>query len=180
VLGDVPVPRVRLRYGGLVEGGVDDAFELRMVAAAPMTLPQALATLRLSGWDSQVFLSLFSGLLELAPGLSGTARHDLAVALDRVWASWFPIGESTDLALCVGLLQSSIGRHRTALSYFARSLEQRGPNASAWLGAALAHHAMDEPEDAVKAVLEALALEPDLDAARALLVELDSFAGIGV
>ena len=72
------------------------------------------------------------------------------------------------------------GRHRTALAYFARSLEQRGPNASAWLGAALAHHAMDEPEDAVKAVLEALALEPDLDAARALIVELDSFAGIGV
>jgi tetratricopeptide (TPR) repeat protein len=179
VVGENNIPETSQRYAQhLGESGPDDVFEVRNIEHAPLTLAQALATLRLSGWDSHVFLPMFPALLEMAPAASGRTRTDLALAMRRIWAGWFPIGETADVALCVGLILSAIGQHRDALGYFARSHEQHGPNANAFLASAIARQGLCEPDAALKDLAEALALEPDLDAARALVLEIESSLGV--
>ncbi len=179
VVGDLAVPETRLRYATHVaEGGVDDVFESRRLDVASLTISQALAVLRLSGWDSHVFLSMLGPLLELAPGTVGTDRVDLARALGKVWEAWFPIGESADVAFCIGLLLSAIGSHRDALGYFERSHEQRGANSNAYLASALAHQGLCEPDEALKCLTKALELEPTLDAARSLVIEIETALGL--
>ncbi len=181
VFGDLDVSETAARFAdGLAEGGPDDAFEVR-AAMGPidgqLTVPQALSLLRTARWDTQVFLDLFPALLDLAPELSGVGRADLALAVRRVRDAWFPIGESADVALCLGLLLSGIGHHREALELFALSSEVRGENANAYLGSAIAHHALRELDQALKDVSDALAMEPQLDAARALAVEIEDELG---
>lgn len=181
VLGDLPVPETVDRYGDrLAEGGPDDVFDVR-AAMAPLggqlTLEQTLSLLRCARWDSQVFLDLFSVLLELAPRAAGLVKADLAHAVERVWEGWFPIGETADVALCLGLLLSAIGHHREALDLFRASHELLGANVNAHLGAAIAHHSLRELDQALKEVREALAVEPGLDAARALAAEIETDLG---
>jgi hypothetical protein len=181
VLGGIDAPETSLRYDDLLaEGGPDDVFEVRGAMApsgGQLTLEQALSVLRTWRWDSQVFLDLFPVLLQVAPQLTGPAKADLGLAVRRVWDAWFWIGEAADIALCLGLLLSGIGHHREALEMFGRSHEVVGRNANACLASAVAHHELRELEDALKDVTEALSMEPTLDAARALAVDIELALG---
>jgi hypothetical protein len=179
--GDLPVPETALRYRDLLaEGGPDDVFDVR-AAMAPvggqLTMEQALSMLRTNRWESQLFVDLFPVLLDLAPRVTPAAQADLAVAVGKVWDAWFPIGEPADIALCLGLLLSGIGHHREALDFFAASHEQRGRNANACLASAVAHHELRELELSLKDVTEALAMEPGLEAARALVLQIEAELG---
>jgi len=181
VMSDLDVPETSDRYADrLAEGGPDDIYDVRGAMApigGQLTLEQALSVLRAARWDSQVFLDLFAVLLELAPRVTGLAKADLALAVERVWEGWFPIGEPADVALCLGLLLSGIGHHREALELFTASHEQLGANANAHLASAIAHHSLRELDQALKDVREALAVEPGLDAARALAAEIETELG---
>jgi tetratricopeptide (TPR) repeat protein len=180
VLGDLPVPETTCRYGdSLAEGGPDDIFAVRrgLAAGGMLTLQQALAKLRTSRFDSQVFLELFPTLHERAAEAAGSDRTDLALAVRRVRQAWFPIGEAQDVALCLGVLLSRIGHHREALELFAESVEIRGANAAAHFASALAHHALRDLDQALKDVQESLAIDPTSDAARRLALELEAELG---
>lgn len=177
VLGRLPVPETARRYADtLAEGGPDDIFSVRrgMASGEMFTLQEALAKLRCNRFDAQIFLELFPTLHERSAQAEGSAKTDLALAVRRVRAAWFPIGEQQDVALCLGVLLSRIGHHREALELFAESIEVRGDNAAARFAAATAHHALRDLDQALKEVEHSLALEPGNDAARKLAVELEA------
>ena len=180
VLGALPVPETAHRYAdALAEGGPDDIFAVRRAAASSgmLTLQHALAKLRTTRFDSRTFLELFPTLHERAGQAEGTDRTDLALAVRRVRAAWFPIGEAQDVALCLGVLLSRIGHHREALELFAESIGIRGDNAAARFASAMAHHALRDLDQALKDVGQSLALDPTNDAARKLAVELETELG---
>ncbi len=60
---------------------------------------------------------------------------------------------------------------------FAASIEQLGPNAEAHFGAARAHIALRELQQARREVQAALALNPRLELARTLALELEAELG---
>ena len=180
VLDPLPVPETAHRYAdALAEGGPDDVFAVRrgMAHGELLTLQEALSKLRTHRFDSRTFLELFPTLHERAPEATGPEKLDLALAVRRVRAAWFPVGEPQDVALCLGVLLSRIGHHREALQLFAESVEIRGDNAAARFAAAMAHHALRDLDQALKEVGHALALEPGNDAARRLAVELEAELG---
>ena len=180
VLGRLAAPETAHRYADtLAEGGPDDVFSVRQGIAAdgPLSLQQALSKLRTNRFDSQVFLELFPTLHEHAAEAKGSDATDLALAVQRVRAMWFPIGEPQDVALCLGVLLSRIGHHREALELFAASAEVRGPSAACHLASAMARHALRDLDQALKDVGDALALDPGFDAARKLAVELEAELG---
>jgi hypothetical protein len=180
VLGRLPVPETAHRYAdSLAEGGPDDVFAVRrgMAAGDMLTLQQALAKLRTARFDSGVFLELFPTLHERASEAQSPEKTDLALAVRRVRAAWFPIGEPQDVALCLGVLLARIGHHREALELFAESIEIRGDSAAAHFAAAMAHHALRDLDQALKEVAQSLALDPGNDPARKLAVELEAELG---
>lgn len=180
VLGGLDAPETARRYAdALAEGGPDDIFAVRrgMAGGDMLTLPQALSRLRTTRYESRVFLEMFPTLHERAGEAEGAARTDLALAVRRVRAAWFPVGEPQDVALCLGVLLARIGHHREALELFAESIQLRGPNAAAHLAAAMAHHALRDLDQALKEVGQALALDPADDAARKLALVLEAELG---
>jgi len=180
VLGELDAAETASRYADtLAEGGPDDIFSLRKGTAGggALPLPAALSKLRLDRFDTQVFLELFPTLHEHAADAEGSAKTDLALAVRRVRAAWFPIGEPADVSLCLGVLLARIGHHREALELFAESSEIRGANAAAHFASALSHHALRELDQALKDARDAMAMDPTNDAARRLAVELEAELG---
>ncbi len=181
VLGELEATETARRYADVLgEGGPDDIHGVRGAMQAiggTLNLRQALSLLRTTRWDTKTFIELFPTLFELAAAAPSQLRSDLAVAVQRVWDEWFPIGEPVDVALFIGILLSRIGRHREALVLFAASHELMGSTPEAHFGAARAHHGLRELDEALKEVREALALQPGLELARALALELEAELG---
>lgn len=153
------------------ERGPDDVFTQRMALSKSLehlTLEEMVVVTRTHLGDSTVILEAFPRLLDLAPGASDSVRVDIQRLVRLVWDGHFPIGERTDLALCLGLLLSAIDCHREALLYFAESRERHGPSATTAFADAVARFALRDLDGALKAVDEALALEPGFSAARVL------------
>ncbi|MDQ3462205.1 MAG: tetratricopeptide repeat protein [Actinomycetota bacterium] len=178
VLGDVHPAETSVRYADqLAEGGPDDIYTAR-TGTGPvgerLTLEQALSMLRIARFDTQVFFELFGPLRELAPEAAGPVKADLALAVQRVYEDWFPIGEAVDVALCLGQVLADIDHHRKALELFAASLQGRGPHPDVHLAAARSHHALGDLDAAMQEVHDALALAPGLEGARALAAEIET------
>ncbi len=180
VLGGLDATETARRYTDLLaEGGPDDLQSVHAGTWPPkeLTLQQALSMLRTNRWDTRIFLELFPTLLELAADASPRAQTDLALAVDRVWDWWFPIGEAADIELYLGTLLSCIGRHREALAMFAASQERRGATAEVLYAAARARYALRDLDEALKEVRAALDLSPAFEAARELAIDLEAELG---
>jgi len=180
VLGDLAATETARRYADVLgEAGPDDVHSVRGATKPPaeLTLQQALSLLRTTRWDSRTFLELFPFLYQLVGDAHGQAKTDVASAVRRVWDEWYPIGEPSDLALYLGLLLSRVGQHREALAFFAASHEQMGNNPDAHFGAARAHIALREMDAGLREVRAALVLDPGLELARTLAVELEAELG---
>lgn len=156
--------------------GPDDTFALRALlrpGAVEMDLDQVLAHLRVSRWDSAVFLEWFSPLLDLVAAAPANRRPDIAAAVDRVWEGYFPIGEKADVALCCGLVLSAINHYPEAIGYLHRSLDLHGPAANTHFALAIAHYGLRDLDTAAKHAREALALDPGFSGARSVLTTID-------
>ncbi len=124
----------------LAEFGPDDFFSLKKLLDASydaLTLPQALAALRLSAWDARIFEGLAAPLARLAPELELGHALDLERAAARVWETFFPIREdgadAEQLALTLGEVLLAAHRAEAAHRYFVLA----GPGAAARASVAL-------------------------------------------
>jgi hypothetical protein len=91
--------------------GPDDFFCLKVGFQnhhAGFTTEQLIATLRLVGWDHNIFLGCFAALLEQAHTATGPLRDELRVLVRNVWQSYFVVVEPNDLAFHLGLLLSAL------------------------------------------------------------------------
>lgn len=130
----------------LAEFGPDDFFALRRLLDTcydDMTVPQALAALRLSAWDARVFEGLARPLARLAPDLDPGQALDLERAAARVWEMFFSIREggvdAAELALTLGEVLLAAHRVDAALRYF----ELAGPGVAHRAGVARQRLARD-------------------------------------
>jgi tetratricopeptide (TPR) repeat protein len=130
-----------------------------------LSLEQLLAWLRLSGWDSGVFLGCFPVLLKRAAAAPAELQAELAEAARQVWEVAFPLPERCDLAFHLGVLLTELGRWADARRSFEHSIALHGPNPATAFNLALCRFRLGELEAARGAVEEILAAEPDLEAA---------------
>jgi len=181
VLGGLDATETARRYADvLAEGGPDDIQSVRAgtwPAKEKLTLQQALSVLRTHRWDSRTFVEVFPTLYEQAGEATPRAQADVALAVQRVWEWWFPIGEALNVALYLGVLLSRIGRHREALPMFAAAHEPRGATAEIHFAAARARHALRELDEALKEVRAALDINPGFEEARDLAIILEADLG---
>jgi len=107
------------------DGGPDDVYTVKKALELHFdSLPpdQLLAFIRLCGWDAKIFLDVLPTLTACVANAPATLRADLRDAVERVWDSYFPIGESRDLAYGLGRLLYELGDYTGALTYFQHSL----------------------------------------------------------
>ncbi len=113
----------------VAEFGPDDFFTVaRRVRKhlAEMGTAELLACLRLAHYDSTQFLRYAPRLIALAPEMGDAERRTVAAAADQVWARYFSLGETDDLAFEIARVLYEIDDIQGALRYFARSIETCG------------------------------------------------------
>jgi tetratricopeptide (TPR) repeat protein len=156
--------------------GPDDYFTV--VGHAWKTQPEmskaALAAyLRLGLYDSHLLARLLPRWLEVADELDMGERAELCAALDQAWEGYFPLGEDIDLARQIAELLYAIDEYRGALGYFRRSVEIYGPDTGTLYNMAVCHSLLGEEDRALPLLQALLAHDPENEAARGLLAELE-------
>lgn len=166
----------RLAYDeAIANHGPDDFYTLKKAVEThfeDFTLRQLLAYLRLSGWDSKIFLDSYSALQSKLDSVSDDLRAELYDAARQLSSTHYPIGETRNLAFHLGSLLYDIGYHSKALAYFQQALDQLGPTPDLHLRIALCHYRLRQLKPALKWINQALELEPTHTRARALRAKI--------
>ncbi len=175
-LGPNGCVRTAQSFDELVEsGGPDDLLAVNAAARhepSALTVSQALALLRLSGWDASTFLACHPTLRAKAREAPPTWRREVRTACMRVWDTYFPIGEREDLAFAIGALLYQLGFEREALVFLEQSLRLHGPDTGTLYNMALCHHYLGEPAEALRYVDASLELASEYERALALRAEI--------
>lgn len=157
----------------LAAGGPEDLFVLKGALQRQkdrLDVERALAWLRTSAWDPEVFHILAPTLLAAIPAAHPTVRLDVLDATRRAREAYYPIGEERDIPYALGELLDALDALPEAERAYEDSLTLYGPMPDTLhrlAGCALALH---RHEDALARLEEALALDPAHDGARAMRV----------
>jgi len=151
--------------------GPDDFYTISRYArqhVVTITLEEILAYMRLSSYDSYLFAHYLPRLLELAPAWSQEEQQELLEVVEQVWASYFPLGEATDLADQIACLCYVLDDYPRASTYFARSVEIYGPHSGTLYNMAVCHRLLGQHEQAKSLLHVVVHSDPENQAARAL------------
>jgi tetratricopeptide (TPR) repeat protein len=164
-------------HEAIESAGPDDFYMLKSSMEEmynTLSLQQLLVYLRLSGWDSNIFLDCYSVLLEHLKEASKAEQHGLSQVAQHVWDTYYHIGEEQDLAFALGVMLYRMEYHSEALDFFLRSLELYGPDQSTFYNLAMCYSALRRIEEAVSCLDQALEVYPSFELAKTLRIKLQS------
>lgn len=171
-LADVPVPDVAFEFPDLLCAWADvmdtfgpDNFStlqrcVRDEAPAP-SLKTALAVLRLSLWDSDVFFKFKQVFIEQTPNASERLKldvwHDLCAVADRYYA----LHPSKDIAFELGRIAMALQRYKEAIALFEASQRQAGEHHVTWYNQGICYWYLSQFKLSHACFQRSLALRPD-------------------
>jgi hypothetical protein len=149
--------------------GPDDLFAL-LAWLHPhmeeMSIPQVLALLRLTHWDTTALLRLFPVIARQLRAVT-TERYDLRQAVLNTWANHYPVGSGENLlAFNCGVILLELRFFAEALPLFKASEQVLGPTASTSYNLGLCALGLARSSDALAYMVEACNLDPTFEPAR--------------
>jgi len=172
------MPETRQAFDDRIElSGPDEFYSLIRALQEKyetLTAPQLLSVLRLSGWDTHLFMDMFIPLLEKVGGASEALKREIRTAAANLWDMYYPIGEVRDVPFHLGMLLYSIESYHDAIAYFQRSLEVHGPNRSTWHNMGTSYYKLRQLDDALRCMNESLALDPNYSPAKSMRIKLQA------
>lgn len=90
------------------------------------SLKLALATLRLSAWDPEVFSKFRDVIIERAPSATDRLQADIYRDVCKVYERFFPLTPDRDVAFDCGRVCMGLRRYAEAIALFLASLRQTG------------------------------------------------------
>lgn len=180
MFGDMPgdFMETRQSYSEAIEKfGPNDFFTLKEGVAGIyefLNLDQILAFLRLSCWDYKRFFECLPALKKHLPDMTDNHKRQLHEALVKVWDSYLPIGEESDLAFELGTLMLEIGFHAEAIEFLHRSVELQGIAPGTAYNMGVCYYSQGQLDQALDHVNQAIDLDSDFAEAKTLRKELES------
>ncbi len=160
--------------------GPDDFFTFERgleQVYATLSTEQLLTYLRLSGWDSNIFLNCYSVLRKQVESASASLRQELYQAIQQVWNMYYSIGEENDLPFKLGSLMYAMDYYPEALNYYQHSLSLYGPDAATMYNMSLCYYCQRHWEAALEYIDRALKLDPAHEGARAMRIRVQPEIG---
>jgi len=105
-----------------------------------MTLKEWIAILRLSAYDSVMFISLLPRLKQLYPEISIHERRRIAKTFHKTWDMYFALNENFDLAFAMAGIFYDLAYYEDAITFFNHSMNLFGSRADALYNIALCHY----------------------------------------
>lgn len=156
----------------VIDFGPDDFFKLsKHVAqhAETMSVEDILSYLRLAFFDSQVLMLCTPRLAALVGEMKRKERESVKQALDQVWETYFPLGESADVAWHLAGLFYEMDDFHKAIYYFEKSLEIYGPYSGTLCNLSVCCELAGQQEKAKSYLLQVLKTEPENERAKKML-----------
>jgi tetratricopeptide (TPR) repeat protein len=180
MFGDVPGDFIETRqaYAETIDKfGPDDFFTLKEAFGElyeALTLEQIIAFLRLSCWDYKRFRECLPALKHYLPEMTGSQKRQLHDAIVNMWDCYLPIGEESDLAFELGTFLLEMEFHQEALEFLQRSVDQYGIAPGTAYNMAVCYYSLNQLDQALEHVNQALKLDRKFAEAKALRKGLES------
>ncbi len=130
---------------------------------AKMSFLDLIGLLRLSAYDSTLFVNILPRLKQVATRITFNDRTRLAQTMHQTWNMYFLLKDADDLAFEIGGLFYSLGYYEEALNYFQFSINQYGHSADGYYNRILCHYQLRQDESFVKILQEAKSTFPDYE-----------------
>lgn len=179
MFGDVPGDFLETRQAyaeAIGKFGPDDFFTLKGGIAQildALTLDEILSFVRLSCWDYKRFCECLPAVKQHLPEMTDLQKQQLHDAILKVWDTYLPIGEDSDLAFDLGTLLLEMGFHAEALEFLQRSVDLYGVAPGNTYNIAVCYYSLGQMDQALVYVNQALDLDPEFAAARTLRAEVE-------
>ena len=138
----------KLAYQRFVnEFGPDDFNGLKNFTykhIARMTIKELIKMLRISFFDSSMFVNVLPRIKQLTHQVTAKERNSLAQLMHETWDMYFTINEDFDLAYEIGGVFYDLGYHKEALTYFDSSVALYGHKADIYYNSALCYYQLRE------------------------------------
>jgi tetratricopeptide (TPR) repeat protein len=162
---DDAYPNLLKAYQDYIDDFSPDDFNLmKEVLEAPnetLDLKHMMSFLRLSQFDSRIFLMIFDQLNAAVPMMKTTEREYLKQAIHSVITLFYRADQETDIHLQCGHLLGKMGEYQDALRLFEISASHFGLTAKVQYLMSILYWEVGQKEDAVQCLKEALNKEPD-------------------
>ena len=168
----------RQAYAEAIEKfGPEDFFTLKQGVAQlynALTLDQIVSFLRLSCWDYKRFCECLPAVKQHLPEMTTLQKQQLHEAILKVWDSYLPIGEDSDLAFELGTLLLEMEFHAEALEFLQQSVDLYGIAPGNTYNIAVCFYSLGQMDQALDYVNQALGLDHRFTEAKTLRRELES------
>lgn len=136
--------RKHSRHLNLEDFNIMKKFVFKNVTRA--NLSEVLGLLRLSSYDSGIFIKLLPSIKQLSKQISFKQRSRLRQTIDHVWTSHYPIKLDYDLSYELGGLMYDLGYYAEALVYFDSSMKEFGNKVDVNYNQILCHFQLRQDE----------------------------------
>jgi tetratricopeptide (TPR) repeat protein len=174
LLGSHPYgyPETKQAYDDTIENlGPDDFYTVKKAIENQYdtwNLEQILAYLRLSGFDSRIFLDCYPAIMDSLNQAQESIKEELYNTIKKVWEVYYSIAEDRDLASHLGVMLYEMGYYNEALKYFKSSVDVYGPDSMISYNLGLCFFRLKQMDIALEHMKTALALSPDFKDAKAM------------
>jgi len=123
--------------------GPDDFNGMKLFSykhIATMTMRELIGAIRMSHYDSTVFIKLLPRIKQVMQHISRDDRDRLNQTLHRAWSMYFTLNEPNDLAFEIGGVLYALGYYQEALSYFDHSEKLYGHTTDEYYNRILCHY----------------------------------------
>lgn len=166
---------LRLAYRRCIERfGPDDFFSMKWWVDRnldSMGLQQILSFWRLGGYDAEFFIQSTKRISNLLPASNEEEKQDLLRGVQRMWSSYYVMGQRYDLALDAGLILFEMDMYEHSKYYLEISVQEEQDEvvSTVFYCLAICCFELDFVEDAKRYLQKLLELEPENEEALALL-----------
>eukprot|EP00611_Tribonema_gayanum_P026583 TRINITY_DN6367_c0_g1_i2.p2 TRINITY_DN6367_c0_g1~~TRINITY_DN6367_c0_g1_i2.p2 ORF type:complete len:347 (+),score=100.83 TRINITY_DN6367_c0_g1_i2:911-1951(+) len=164
--GAAAAPSFRMHFGQLLGGrfGPDGFSTLQRCLKEESKTPglrSALAVVRLSQHDPDVFYKFKQAFIDKAPHASEKLQNDIRHDMRRVYSCYYPLLPSKDVAFELGRIYMGLKDFAQAVELFSDSQKHCGVHHVSWYNMGVCHYYLNQLDAAAHCFDESLALCPD-------------------
>ncbi|GLR16828.1 SAM-dependent methyltransferase [Portibacter lacus] len=146
--------------------GPDDFNSIKQLAyfnVSRITLQELIAFLRLSSYDSTIFINFLPRLKQLYQSITHSEHERLVQTLHQVWDIYFHINEPIDIAYEIGGILYDLGHYTEALDFFQYSVQFFDYKADIYYNQALCYYQLRQDKLFLQTINEGQKSFPDYE-----------------
>jgi tetratricopeptide (TPR) repeat protein len=136
-------------------------------------LAEILVGLRLSQWDSNVFMVCAEALIQKIDGISSALRLDVVHTLQHIWKNYYHLGEADNVPLVIGKVFYSLRDYGKSIEFIQHALKLYGAQIESLYLLSLCYEQLGKNDRALEVLEQLLIIQPEFEPAQQLRNQIE-------